>query len=498
MRQRLKIDRYQLILAIILLLAFVIRLRGFDLRFLFSSDTARDLLVARGAIKLNQLPWVGSFSSAGPFVFGPNWYWFLMLPIILLPNVFLSPWLFMLVISLGFVWLLALAGKILGGKRLGLIAALIAAVSPAVIGISSYLTQHGLVEICAAVALVGFLAYLKSGKMRFVFLTGLGAGAAVSLHYQGVYLLVYFPIMFFVKIRDIKSAFKFAVASGLGLVLLLWPMLLWDSSRNFRNLEQLIYYFRVGQYRFWVSDRWLLYVGSFWPTFLGKIAGGPFVAGMLFGLSSLVVISVSVIRRKVSLTFLYFLAAIGIQIIWLRYLRSERLDGYLIYFHAGLILLVGWVLNQILRINKILGLLASFSLIVSGLYFSKDTMNYNNNFQRLAIVRDQLEKKFPGEKLAVYGKGLATSNVSYSFSLALEASGDESDFGRPVGICLYSSENCGLANATESAKGEFQGQEFSVVDLSENWNLLTKQNGWYPFSVLAVYDDVQNWWRKGI
>jgi len=38
-----------------------------------------------------------------------------------------------------------------------------------------------------------------------------------------------------------------------------------------------------------------------------------------------------------------------------------------------------------------------------------------------------------------------------------------------------------------------------VVDLSAvHAEELAKQNDWYPFSVLATYDDVQNWWRKGL
>lgn len=473
--------KYYLIFGLIIFLAAVLRLRGFDERYLLGSDTARDLLVARGAVALGELPRVGSFSSAGPFVFGPNWYYFLMLPIVLFPNIFLAPWWLMFLTSIFFVVIMGIIGRVVGGRRLGLILASVAAVSPAAIGLSTYLTQHGLVEIWAAVALLGFVSFLKTRRALFALLTGLGVGGAVALHYQGLYLLVYFPIMFVL-------AAKKSLAFWLGFLLPLGPLLLWDASRNFKNLEQLVYFYRVGQYRFWVSDRWLLYLGVFWPTFLGKILGGSMLVGAFLGLG--IISSLAKISRLVFFLF----CALAVQVFALRYLRSERLDGYLVYLHPLLILILGWGLWQLQKFSRSLALVVLAFLIFASLQAAAGkVLDFNNDAASLTAVTKRLEAKLPGEKLAVYGQGLATSNISYSLSLILETSGKGSDTGRPVGICLFSAKNCGFKEITS---GWFQKEPFGVVDLAGREKDLTKKNGWYPFSVMAVYDDVQNWWKK--
>lgn len=189
----------------------------------------------------------------------------------------------------------------------------------------------------------------------------------------------------------------------------------------------------------------------------------------------------------------FLFCALAVQVFALRYLRSERLDGYLIYLHPIIILVLSWGLWQLQKLVKSLAFVIFTLLIFMSLQAAGQLLNFNNDAKNLVAVKEQLEAKLPNEKLAVYGQGLVTSNISYSLSLILETLGKGSDAGRPVGICLFSAQSCGFE---EIASGQFQKEPFSVVDLAGREKDLTKKSDWYPFSVMAVYDDVQNWWKK--
>ncbi len=106
-----------------------------------------------------------------------------------------------------------------------------------------------------------------------------------------------------------------------------------------------------------------------------------------------------------------------------------------------------------------------------------------------------LKARYPGQKFSIYAKNLDASNVTFSQSLILEKNNLGDNSGRLLGICLYNS--CNAEGAKEITKGKFQGQEFIVADLEKiRKENLSKKNGWYAFSAVTVYDDVQNWWKK--
>lgn len=496
MLQKLRRDKFSWLLGLIILLAVILRLRGFDGHFLLSSDTARDILTAKGAILLQQLPRVGSFSSAGPFVFGPNWYWQLMLPQILFPNYFWGPWVVMLLTSLLFAVVMGLCGRILGGKRLGLITALLTAVSPAVIGLSAYPTQHAMIEIFSALALLGFLVFLKTQKLIFAFLMGVSIGGAMSYHYQAINLVSFYPVLLglhLLKNRSIKDNLKLISILIFGSLIFLVPLLLWDSSRGFANTLHLIGYFKVGQYQIYVPNSWRIYLFSFWPSFLGKLIGGNFQLGVFWGGFIIIAITIQFLRRKISLIFFGLLAVFGVQFLLIRYFRGEKYDGYLVYFHPIVLILITFTVNTFLKLTKWGGFILVLGLISFLIWMAMPILDWNNDAGNLMKINSVLKSRFPGQKFSLYARSLTASNMAFSQSLILERDNLGDDKGRLLGACLYSCDNMG----TEIIKSEFQGQSFVIVDLAGvEKKSLTKENGWYPFSAVAVYDDVQNWWKK--
>lgn len=486
----LKNKKFTLILLLILALALVLRLRGFDTHYLFGSDTARDLLVAKGALTIGELPTVGSFSSSGPFVFGPNWYWFLMLPLFILPNVFLAPWLLLLALSLISVYLMVQAGIFVKNKRLGLIIGLVVAVSPVAAGYATYLTQHGLVEFFSCLAIFGFVAFLKTRKLVHCFLMAFALGCGLSLHYQVLNLLVLIPLLI---VTDPRRIIPLSLTLGAGLLIPMAPLLWWDSQRGFQNTLHLIGYFKVGQYQIYVPNRWLTYIGIFWTTFLGRIIGGNPLMGAISGLLLAAVSVLSTLKRRLPKAIFFLLVAFLIQFIVFRYFRGERYDGYVVYFHGLLFVLVGWVFYELLALNKFAGFIAFMCFIFLSVKSLIPLQDLTNDAGKIFAIIPTLTKT----KYAVYAKNLASSNCAFTFSYVLESQNRGDESGVPLGVCRGTQNSCGVQGETLQSRMKFQGDVCVIVNLENTPpELLTKQNDWYNFGKLAVYDDVQNWWKK--
>lgn len=486
---------HKLMLAAIISVATLLRLRDFTQHYTLSSDPARDILVAIGALFAGHLPWVGSFSSAGPFVFGPNWYWWLMFWKLVAPNFFLAPWVGMFFISLAFTVVMYLVGRVAIGKRFGLVLALISAISPQVVALSAYLTQHALVEIFSGLALLGLVSYIRYRRLLFAFLMAFAIGAAMSLHYQAINFLVYFPVLFLLEKPRLRLWISLGLVLFLGFITPLLPLLLWDASRGFSNLIQLTYYFRVGQYRFWVSNRWLTYLGMFWPEYLGRFLGDKIVAisAVLFGGA---IGAWRLWKGSVPKTIIWPAVLLFVQIVMLRYFRGEKYDGYLVYFHSIIILAVGWILFELIKINKWLGGTIMFLIMFASIRLTTLNLTWNNDGDKLGAMVQILKDRYPNDKFTVYVRSLSSSNCGFSFSAMLEGKKLGDGAGRPVGICQNSPDNCGQAEAVNLGKVNFQDSSCVLVDLQGvDKSALTKRNGWYNFSATAVYDDVQNWWR---
>src|SRR3990167_5843356 len=82
---------YIIIVFSIIILSFVIRFYNFPNRWGLGTDDARDALIALEALKRHELPLMGPFSSAGAFVTGGIYYWFIMASYLILPNFVFSP-----------------------------------------------------------------------------------------------------------------------------------------------------------------------------------------------------------------------------------------------------------------------------------------------------------------------------------------------------------------------------------------------------------------------
>lgn len=131
------------LLVLIFLLGAFLRFYNFDNRIGFDRDASLDALVAREGSQELQFPLVGPFSSAAPITTGPWYYYQLILANLIIPSVY-APWISFALSSLILILVMYRIGTLLRDKRLGLVLAFIAAVSPVQISLSTGLGNASL------------------------------------------------------------------------------------------------------------------------------------------------------------------------------------------------------------------------------------------------------------------------------------------------------------------------------------------------------------------
>ena len=181
---------YFLTVLIIIVAASILRTYNFTHHFGLSSDSSRDIAIAKVSIEKRDLPLMGSYSSAGPFVFGPTFYWVLIVSYLILPFNLWSPLIIFVLIGILNVYLIILIGKLINNNKLAITCGLLAATSPQLISGSTQLNQQTLVSFLTTAAVLFLVLFWKKKKFSFVFLSGIFIGTAISTHYQAINLLI--------------------------------------------------------------------------------------------------------------------------------------------------------------------------------------------------------------------------------------------------------------------------------------------------------------------
>lgn len=177
---------------LILLLAVFLRFYNLFGYLQFLGDQGRDVLIVAQMITDQKWTLLGPNASVGGFFTGPIYYYF-MLPFL---------WLFRLdpvgpaylsaVLGVGTVILIYWLGKEFFGKRVGVLAAFLATISPKMIDISRFSWNPNPVPFFALLTIVFSYLAVKRQKIIYTFLAGVGVGVMVQLHYID---LVFVPIL---------------------------------------------------------------------------------------------------------------------------------------------------------------------------------------------------------------------------------------------------------------------------------------------------------------
>lgn len=464
----------------IIILAIFLRFINFDNRWGLGYDQASFALVGKYAADAHVIPLLGPFSSSGPFQTGGEWYWLVAVGHILFPGIVIGPWIFMGMLSLVFVGAMTIIGVSLEGPMLGLMAALLSAVSTAEITQSTNLSNQTPIALFAALSIIAALAYQKSKKPHYLFFLGLGIGIASSIHLQGMGLL---PLAI-ITILLCGVTLRGLLLLGLGLVLPWIPVLLADSTHGWYNTKNMVYYYSVDQYHISLDvlgRRWLTFGTQLIPNIWGFTIGGYWWTGMTTIITGLIVFKRGplALLRGVPLQntknwFLVILSFIGMLIV-VRYAHVPLYDSFLVFFHPFILIITAGIVFQLIKINNILGVLFLLMLLATSTIKNVEEITHATNLsaREAKKTRQMLTTSHPDTKFAVYDYQFQTAAKTLALLMYLDQKKLLDPNGHRIGISAD-----GISDLQSSTSAELTDAHWAYLDNK------------------IIYDSVQNWWKK--
>src|SRR5882672_1500817 len=368
----IKKHKYALVIIGILFIATALDFYNFPNRWGIGDDNTRDIAIAREALARHELPMIGSFSSAGPFVFGPLFYWVLMGSYMIFPFWFMAPVIFTALAGIATVGVLIACGYLLGGKRLSIFMGVLSMTAPQLIARSLAVGQHSYVAVSASLLFLFFILYWKKTNGIYAFFMGFFLGAAVNFHYQAINLLIFFAAIIFVPKISLMKRISGLFLMGLGFLIPSLPLIIWDSQQQWANVRNILDYLLVAQYRLYVPNSWKLFLLQYLPSYWALVVSGyPPVALMLMILT-FVMTATSFIKKKISSIMVAFTCMFSILLLVNRFYKGERSEGYLIYLLPFILLFTAWSIDKIFeltakttykKIGQIIGVLILFVIL---------------------------------------------------------------------------------------------------------------------------------------
>lgn len=492
----LKSHKYQFIIFGILLFSAVFRFYNFADKWGLAGDGARDAMIGKEALMRHELPLYGSFSSAGPFVFGPLFYWFIMGSFLLLPFTFASPWLLIGVISVAVVGAFIYLGFLLGGKKLSIILGILSATSAHLIVRSVILGQHTFISLFTVCLMICFVLLWQKKKSFFAIMMGISLGIALSMHYQAINLFIFFPAILIVPTKKFWMRFVYLCLMIVGFLIPSLPLLWWDAHQNFANIRNILDYFLIGQYRLYVPNSWKLYVLHFLPSYWLFVVGGNIFLGVFAMLFTSVTSSYLLLRRKLRLEIIVFAGILVCLLFLQRYYHGERSEGYLLYLDPFIILLTGVAINTFFEntAKKILhkslvvvGSLLVMIVTIGNLLYAWQLVNVTNNIDVMERALTKIEKQYPNKAFALYDYKWETGETSMMLSALMEIHNVSNLKGQPIGFFGPKAK----LSKKRVILGKFES--YSIISLTTQDTKDSKS--WVPMNHEAVYDDLMQWMK---
>ena len=238
-------------LIFILFIASFLRFYRLPEYMTFLGDEGRDAIVVKNILIDRNLPLIGPPTSVGNMYLGPLYYYMMTIPMSIFwlnPAAAAGMNAFIGVLTVAFIYYL---GKVWFNRGAGLIAAYLYAISPVTITYSRSSWNPNPAPFFALLAVFGLFKAKNSGNYKWLILSGIGAAAAIQMHYLALILLPFLALGWvrelLGKIYKNKGEF-FWTGTLLGIsafLLLVSPLVIFDFRHNFLNyraINELFFY----------------------------------------------------------------------------------------------------------------------------------------------------------------------------------------------------------------------------------------------------------------
>ena len=454
---------FSIFIFLIAIVAIFFRTYNYFGRVNIHADNAWEMQVARYAYDNLKIPQVGPFSSAGPFFYGP-WYFWIFGVLTIIPLGFLTHWYLMTLLSFIFIYLIFWIGREVGGTWVGVISALFAAISPAAVDNSFAVWSPALIPTLVALSLVLLIKFSKTKRFLDIFLLSFVVGLSISIHFQSVLVS---PILFAAILLSFLPGdrnpeldsgsrsvhprgelsrgqahpggghfLQYLFLTFLGFIIPFLPLIWWDAHHNWYDGISLAVYLLVDQYKIWVPNRWLTYIGSYWPQTWVEIIGGSKYIGMLiigflgvFGLFRLKNWQKYSAFYLVAITFLF-------EVVLFRYYRGERFYYYSLFAHPSVIVLSAFAVVELFKFNKYLGVVLGLIIVILTVKTSVSHLQSGQiTISEINSAKEEIYVVYPGKNFDIYGCIFNGSRVSHPVALSMYVDGRNKLDGVKIGTC---------------------------------------------------------------
>lgn len=486
------------LLFLLILIALFFRFYNFPLRYGLGGETVRDAVIGIEGARQLQLPLVGAFSSAGPFTFGPWYYYQLIIFSLIFPSVYAS-WIYLSLASALCVVVLYKIGELVENRTFGLLLAFFGTLSPALIIAGTHLTTQNLTNIYAILSVWIFLKLsLQKLSNWWGFVFGIILGIGVNLHYQMSGLLV----LPFILLAYKPKRFLYFFTSFIGIFVTFLPLLFFDLNNHWFTVRNFVYYLQYGKNAIYVPNRWLFYLRDFWPSYWADVIGISTIFAAIIMVVFILIVMKKITKKRLPIYMILLLVAFAVNFVLLRYYWGPRFFGYLNFLRPFVFLFTGYVffaLYKAIHKKYLLLLIAAFLAIV---ILPKSIKHFDiDPFSTEMIRRVQvIEANYPDKKFKVYGcKGVVSgwyTAATKSLVFLLEGKNKFSDSGAKLGVhdssCEYSSLESSIINDKKYPLIANTG----IIDFSRATDSWLQKTGWIPISFRSISDEVTRWWFK--
>lgn len=468
MKNFLKNNNIRISLIFIVLISFLLRFVNFQNRWNLSYDQARDMLVSSFALNNNLIPLIGPFSSAGKFIYGPQWYWILQAYISVNKYFLITPWIVHALLWVSITFVMFLIGKELFKNKFGLLLAFLFSISWPLINVATNIISPSMVGIFSIISIYFFIRFIKYSKKADSFLLGFFVANTVNIHFQAIGLIVLLPVAYFFSQKNLKNL----IILSLGFFVPFIPLIIFDLKTNFFESKNLLDYYLNVQNRIYVPNRWLTYAGVFWPKTWALVVGAKDIFGyLLVVLMSLFTVK-EIFNKKIDKKMLALIISFLIIFVMLRYYKGQLYENYIIFLYPFILIFSSWVIYKIHKFNKIIAII--FFIIIAFFNLNKNITEimslHSATGADINVWKNEIERKYPKDKFAVYLDKYNFAEKALPIVLYLSYDNRISDTGRKIGI-------------------EFKGSKINIVRLKT-----VNKKDWTFINPSAVYNSIENWY----
>ncbi len=421
-------------LILIILIAIFLRFTFYSNRLILNQDQGRDATIALYANRTGIFPIIGSPSSAGPFNFGPWYFWLIMFWEKIIPFA-IGPWIGFTLMSVLSVFFYAKTGETLAGKKGMIITGLIAATAPGLVVDGPNMLNTVIVGFSSSLVFFTIAKFFKEDKIIWAILLGFFVGLSINFHFQSLGLLCFPLVTVLVNKFSLTKRIKIAFSSFIGLLIAFSPLIYFDIIRKGIWIKSVIEYYTVGVKKFYVPLRWLTELRDFWPQLFGSVTTGiPKVGYLWLILGLLVLFLVLKKKEKIDNFWLALGLAMLIQVFLMRSYKGPRSNEYLIAFQGSIILISSWILINLYNFKKNICVILLTLIVFFASYFNlKQIKEHPSQNKAIFSIKKELDSQVKGN-IKIFGykdSNMVAMPIFYLFYYQNRIS----DNGQSFGFC---------------------------------------------------------------